>query len=166
MLCRFVGPTLRLVTPPIPLRSRFYDGDVKEEPGAVVCRVARSFVRFGTFQLPSARGGEQLGLVRRVADHVIRRHYPHLNGDNGEVSAGNGAAGEDGAASPDPKYLRFLKEVAERTAATVVHWHRVGFVHGVLNTDNMSILGVLSGVAEGGVWLWVSGWVRGEDVCR
>ncbi|KAL6779327.1 hypothetical protein ACKKBG_A11885 [Auxenochlorella protothecoides x Auxenochlorella symbiontica] len=122
-------------------RDMFYDGDVKEEPGAVVCRVARSFVRFGTFQLPSARGGEQLGLVRRVADHVIRRHYSHLNGDNGEVSAGNGAAGEDGAASPDPKYLRFLKEVAERTAATVVHWHRVGFVHGVLNTDNMSILG-------------------------
>ena len=50
------------------------------EPGAVVCRVSPSFVRFGTFQLPASRGGLQPDLVKIVADYVIRHHYPHLQG--------------------------------------------------------------------------------------
>ncbi len=50
------------------------------EPGAVVCRVSPSFVRFGSFQLPAMRGGDQLPLVRMLADYVIRHHYPHLQG--------------------------------------------------------------------------------------
>jgi hypothetical protein len=58
-------------------------GNVKLEPGAVVCRVARSFVRFGSFQLPASRGGGDLPLVRALADHVIRRHFPHLLGAPG-----------------------------------------------------------------------------------
>jgi serine/tyrosine/threonine adenylyltransferase len=50
------------------------------EPGAVVCRVSPAFIRFGTFQLPSTRGPEDLPLVRQLADYVIRHHYPHLEG--------------------------------------------------------------------------------------
>ena len=58
----------------------FYDGNAKYEPGAIVCRVAPSFVRFGTFQLPASRGGDQLPLVRATADYVIKHHYPDLQG--------------------------------------------------------------------------------------
>ncbi|KAL4433856.1 hypothetical protein ABPG75_000297 [Micractinium tetrahymenae] len=105
------------------IRDMFYNGNAQLEPGAVVCRVSRSFVRFGTFQLPVTRGGDDMGLVSLLADYVIRHHYPHLV--EGEAS----------------KYAAFLKEVAQRTGHLVAEWHRVGFVHGVLNTDNMSILG-------------------------
>ena len=56
-------------------------GNAKYEPGAVVCRVSPSFVRFGTFQLPAMRGGDQLPLVRTLADYVIRHLYPHLEGE-------------------------------------------------------------------------------------
>ena len=55
-------------------------GNIKMEPGAVVCRVSQSFVRFGTFQLPASRGGEELALVRQLADYVIKHNYPHLEG--------------------------------------------------------------------------------------
>lgn len=61
-------------------RDMFYNGDIKLEPGAVVCRVAPSFIRFGTFQLPVSRGGIELDLVKQVADYVIKYHYPHLQG--------------------------------------------------------------------------------------
>ena len=56
-------------------------GNAAYEPGAVVCRVSPSFVRFGTFQLPALRGGDQLPLVRQLADYVIRHLYSHLDGD-------------------------------------------------------------------------------------
>ncbi|KAK9822912.1 hypothetical protein WJX74_003732 [Apatococcus lobatus] len=104
------------------MRDMFYSGDVKMEPGAVVCRVSPCWVRFGTFQLPASRGDVQLLMVQHLADYVIRHHYPHLEG-------------------ADDKYLGFLREVTQRTARTVAGWQCVGFVHGVLNTDNMSILG-------------------------
>ena len=55
-------------------------GNAAYEPGAVVCRVSPSFVRFGTFQLPALRGGDQLPLVRQLADYVIRHLYSHLEG--------------------------------------------------------------------------------------
>ncbi|KAK9809076.1 hypothetical protein WJX72_008987 [[Myrmecia] bisecta] len=104
------------------LRDMFYNGNAKLEPGAVVCRVSRSFVRFGSFQLPASRGGMEVELVRTLADFVIRHHYPHLEGR-------------------EDKYVAFLREVTERTARLVARWQTIGFVHGVLNTDNMSILG-------------------------
>lgn len=56
-------------------------GNAKFEPGAVVCRVSPSFVRFGTFQLPVSRGEEEVGLVKQLADYVIRHHYSHLEGN-------------------------------------------------------------------------------------
>lgn len=109
------------------MRDMFYDGNAKLEPGAVVCRVARSFVRFGSFELPASRG--EVKVLRALADHVIRHHYPEL--------------GAPAAPAPIPKeiYLAWLREVRDRTANMVAHWTRVGFVHGVMNTDNMSILG-------------------------
>jgi uncharacterized protein YdiU (UPF0061 family) len=101
------------------VRDVLYDGHPAPEPGAVVCRVAPSFTRFGTFQLPAARG--DIGLLRRLVDVTIANDFPHL--DPGDVAA-------------------LFLEVCERTARLVVDWMRVGFVHGVLNTDNMSILGL------------------------
>ncbi|MFT6831006.1 MAG: hypothetical protein ACJAZN_001163 [Planctomycetota bacterium] len=109
------------------MRDMFYDGNAKLEPGAVVCRVARSFVRFGSFELPASRG--DVGLIRSLADHVIRTCYPELLDDAAE-----------GPISHDT-YVAWFGEVCTRTAKMVAHWNRVGFVHGVMNTDNMSILG-------------------------
>ncbi|QDZ23314.1 UPF0061 domain-containing protein [Chloropicon primus] len=104
-------------------RDMFYNGDVKLEKGAVVCRLAPCFVRFGTFQLPAVRGGEEVGLVRKLADYVIKHHFKDLEGEKG-----------------GRKYERMFERVVEDSAKLVVHWQGVGFVHGVLNTDNMSIL--------------------------
>jgi serine/tyrosine/threonine adenylyltransferase len=103
-------------------RDMFYDGHPRLEPGAVLCRAAPSFIRFGSFELPFARGDVQL--LRALADFCIDRDFPQLQGQ-----------GED-------LYAHWFGEVCERTAALVGHWMRVGFVHGVLNTDNMSILGL------------------------
>jgi uncharacterized protein YdiU (UPF0061 family) len=103
------------------VRDMFYDGNPRLEPGAVVCRVAQSFLRFGNFEIFAARG--DLENLRRLADFTIRHHYPHLGPPSDEV------------------YAEWFREVCRRTAETVVHWMRVGFVHGVMNTDNMSILG-------------------------
>jgi uncharacterized protein YdiU (UPF0061 family) len=104
------------------VRDMFYDGHPREEPGAVVCRVAPSFVRFGHFELPYARN--DVALLRQLADFTIRRDYPHLRGQGESL------------------YADWFGEVCERTARMVAQWMRVGFVHGVMNTDNMSILGL------------------------
>ena len=104
------------------LRDMFYDGNAKLEPGAVVCRVAPSFIRFGNFELLSARG--DLALLAKLVDFTIARDFPHLRG------------------SIDERRERWFSEICERTAQMVVGWMRVGFVHGVLNTDNMSVLGL------------------------
>ena len=101
------------------LRDMFYDGNAKLEPGAVVCRVAPSFIRFGNFELLAARG--ELALLERLVDFTIARDFPHLDGSVGE------------------RRERWFVEVCERTAQMVVGWMRVGFVHGVMNTDNMAV---------------------------
>ncbi len=103
-------------------RDMFYDGRAKQEPGAVVCRVAPSFIRFGNFQILAARG--QTELLRQLADYCIRTDFPHLG-------------------EPSPAvYQQWFAEICRSTAEMVLHWMRVGFVHGVMNTDNMSILGL------------------------
>lgn len=104
------------------VRDMFYDGHPKAEPGAIVCRVAPSFLRFGHFELPASRGETEL--LRRLSEFCIRRDFPHLAG-----------AGE-------ALYAAWFADVCERTAVTMAHWMRVGFVHGVMNTDNLSILGL------------------------
>lgn len=89
-------------------------------PGAVLARVAASHVRVGTFQYFAARGDGEA--VRLLADHVLARHYPELAG------------------VPQP-YLALFDAVTSRQAALVAHWMHVGFVHGVMNTDNTTVSG-------------------------
>jgi uncharacterized protein YdiU (UPF0061 family) len=103
------------------VRDMFYDGHAKAEQGAVVCRVSSSFIRFGSFQLPSTR--QDLSLLTQLVDYVIVRDFPHLGAPSSSV------------------YLAWFNEVCDRTCKLIVDWMRVGFVHGVMNTDNMSILG-------------------------
>ncbi|MEX2660254.1 MAG: YdiU family protein [Acidimicrobiales bacterium] len=105
------------------VRDVLYDGHPAAEPGAVVCRVDPSFTRFGTFQLPASRGDE--ALLRQLVDVTLRTDLPHLR-----------------QGSFEERLAAWFGEVCDRTASLVVDWMRVGFVHGVLNTDNMSILGL------------------------
>jgi uncharacterized protein YdiU (UPF0061 family) len=93
----------------------------EEETGAMLVRMAPSHVRFGTFEYFHHRG--QAEHVAMLADYVIDHHFPHLKGEA-------------------DRYARFFTEVVERTARLVAQWQAVGFAHGVLNTDNMSILGL------------------------
>ncbi|MEY9781985.1 protein adenylyltransferase SelO [Sinorhizobium fredii] len=90
-------------------------------PGAVFTRVAASHIRVGTFQFFAARG--DMDSVKALADHVIDRHYPELK-----------------AADENP-YLGLLKAVSTRQAALIARWLHIGFIHGVMNTDNMTISG-------------------------
>ncbi|PHR26337.1 MAG: hypothetical protein COA38_15000 [Fluviicola sp.] len=103
-------------------RDIMYTGDVKDEPGAIVCRVSPSFVRIGSFEIFTSR--RDIENLKKLTDHVIQEHYPHLGEPSKET------------------YLNFFQEVVNRTKTMIVHWQRVGFVHGVMNTDNMSILGL------------------------
>jgi len=89
-------------------------------PGAVLTRVAASHIRVGTFQYFAARGDTDG--VRRLADHVINRHYPDL-------------------ANAERPYHGLLEAVIARQAELVARWLLVGFIHGVMNTDNSSISG-------------------------
>ena len=120
------------------VRDMFYDGHPQEEPGAVVCRVAPSFVRFGNFEILAASGEHET--LKQLADYVIRHHFP-------------AHSSEPNAASP-AVYARWFEEICQRTARLAVEWMRVGFVHGVLNTDNMSILGL---TMDYGPYGWLEG---------
>ena len=104
------------------VRDMFYDGHPQAEPGAVVCRVAPSFIRFGNFELPASRG--ETAVLEQLVEFTIRRDFPELDGSGEALRA------------------EWFGQVCERTALMVAHWMRVGFVHGVMNTDNMSILGL------------------------
>jgi uncharacterized protein YdiU (UPF0061 family) len=104
------------------VRDMFYDGNPRPEPGAVVCRVAPSFIRFGNFEIFASRGEHDV--LRALLDFTITRDFPELGVPSKDV------------------YPIWLAEVCRRTAEMIVHWMRVGFVHGVMNTDNMSVLGL------------------------
>ena len=114
---------LSLVTTGEPvMRDLLYDGHPANEPGAVVCRVAPSFLRFGSYEIHAARG--DLATLRRLVRFTLERFYPrYVDGDRLDIAG-------------------WFAEVALRTAHLVTEWLRVGFVHGVMNTDNMSILGL------------------------
>jgi uncharacterized protein YdiU (UPF0061 family) len=89
-------------------------------PGAVLTRVASSHIRVGTFQYFAARG--QVDSVRKLADYVIQRHYPEVSEDR-------------------HCYLSLLRRVVQRQAGLIARWMLVGFIHGVMNTDNMAVSG-------------------------
>ncbi|MBT8233178.1 MAG: YdiU family protein, partial [Bacteroidia bacterium] len=103
------------------LRDVMYDGNPAYEKGAVVCRVANTFIRFGNFQIFAAR--QDVKNLKLLTDYTIRHFYPEIKKQGKEA------------------YIAFFKAVTERTLDMIVHWQRVGFVHGVMNTDNFSILG-------------------------
>ena len=109
------------------LRDMFYDGNQKYEPGAVVCRVARSFVRFGSFELPASRGEGDSSASSPITSSA--------------ATTPNSGAPPAPEPIPQEVYVAWLEELRDRTARMIAHWSRVGFVHGVMNTDNMSILG-------------------------
>ncbi len=89
-------------------------------PGAILTRVAASHIRVGTFEYFAARRQDEA--VRQLADYVIERHYPD-------------------ARRSDRPYLALLQQVIARQAALIAQWLRVGFIHGVMNTDNMALSG-------------------------
>jgi uncharacterized protein YdiU (UPF0061 family) len=111
------------------IRDMFYDGNPEEEPGAIVCRVAPSFTRFGHFQLCAMRG--EFDLLRDLIDFTIAADFPHLH-----------ARHQSGELDQESLHAIWFAEVCHRTRATLLGWMRTGFVHGVLNTDNMSIIGL------------------------
>ncbi len=102
------------------VRDLLYDGNPRPEPGAVVCRVAPSFLRFGHLELPASRTDH--ALLASFVDHAMSAHFPEYSGSNARAD--------------------WFVEVARRTGLLMAHWMRVGFVHGVMNTDNMSLLGL------------------------
>ncbi len=104
------------------LRDMFYDGNAGFEKGAIVCRAAPTFIRFGNFEIFSAR--KDIKNLKLLADYTIQFFYPE-----------NKKAGTE-------KYLEFFNTICNNTLKMIVDWQRVGFVHGVMNTDNMSILGL------------------------
>ncbi|GAK88937.1 selenoprotein O and cysteine-containing homologs [Nonlabens ulvanivorans] len=104
------------------LRDMLYDGNAAHEKGAIVCRVAPSFIRFGNFEWAAAQGNPEY--LKQLTDYTIKTFYSHITTTGKEA------------------YLQFFKEVTASTLDTIIHWQRVGFVHGVMNTDNMSILGL------------------------
>jgi uncharacterized protein YdiU (UPF0061 family) len=104
------------------VRDMFYDGNPQREPGAIVCRVAPSFTRFGNFEILASRRDNDT--LQKLIDHTIRVDFPHLGPPSPEV------------------YEQWFAEICRSTADMIVGWMRVGFVHGVMNTDNMSILGL------------------------
>lgn len=102
------------------MRDMLYDGNPAYEKGAVVCRVSESFIRFGSFEILAARN--DLDTLKQLTDYTIKHHYTEIKVEGKK------------------KYIQFFKIVSERTLDMIIHWQRVGFVHGVMNTDNMSIL--------------------------
>ncbi len=120
------------------MRDVLYNGNPAYEKGAIVCRVAPSFIRFGNFQIFASRN--DTANLKRLTDYTIRHFFPHIT-----------TCDKEG-------YIQFFKEVVQRSVEMVIHWQRVGFVHGVMNTDNMSILGL---TIDYGPYGWLEGYDKG-----
>ena len=116
------------------LRDVMYNGNPAYEKGAIVSRISPSFLRFGNFEVFAARN--DLKNLKILTDYTIRHHFSHLGNPSKET------------------YVNFFKEVSESTLDMTIHWQRVGFVHGVMNTDNMSILGL---TIDYGPYGWLEG---------
>lgn len=109
------------------VRDMFYDGNPEAEPGAIVCRVAPSFLRMGSFELPAAQGEDDL--LRSLVDFTLTHDYPHLGAPTTDTDRRD-------------LTVEMFSELCRRTADLMIDWMRVGFVHGVMNTDNLSTLGL------------------------
>ena len=116
------------------LRDVMYNGNPDYEKGAIVCRVAPSFLRFGNYEIFAAR--QDFNTLKTLVDYTINHFFSYLG------------------APSKLTYLAFFSEVSKRTLDMIIHWQRVGFVHGVMNTDNMSILGL---TIDYGPYGWLEG---------
>lgn len=116
------------------MRDVMYDGNPEYEKGAIASRVAKSFLRFGSYEIFSARN--DVKNLKVLVDYTLKNHFPELGEPNKET------------------YLKFFQEVTDRTLDMIINWQRVGFVHGVMNTDNMSILGL---TIDYGPYGWLEG---------
>jgi uncharacterized protein YdiU (UPF0061 family) len=112
------------------IRDMFYDGNPRPEQGAVVCRVAPSFLRFGNFQIHAAK--EEHESLRQLMDYVLKNFFPEQK-----------------------SVEELFREVCRRTGELMADWMRLGFVHGVMNTDNLSILGL---TIDYGPYGWLEGY--------
>jgi len=117
------------------LRDMLYDGNSAYEKGAIVCRVAPSFLRFGSYEIFASRGDKKN--LKKVVDYTIKHFYPNIEKGTKEG------------------YVQFFEAVSMLTLNMVIDWQRVGFVHGVMNTDNMSILGL---TIDYGPYGWLEGY--------
>ena len=116
------------------LRDVLYDGNPAYEKGAIVSRISPSFLRFGNYEIFTDR--KDVKNLKSLVDFTIKHHFSYL----GEPSKEN--------------YINFFAAISERTIEMIIHWQRVGFVHGVMNTDNMSILGL---TIDFGPYGWLEG---------
>jgi uncharacterized protein YdiU (UPF0061 family) len=116
------------------LRDVLYDGNPAYEKGAIVSRVSPSFLRFGNYEIFAAR--KDIKNLKSLVDYTIKNHFSITE------------------KKPKERYIQFFKEVSKRTLEMIIHWQRVGFVHGVMNTDNMSILGL---TIDFGPYGWLEG---------
>jgi uncharacterized protein YdiU (UPF0061 family) len=116
------------------LRDVMYNGNPDYEKGAIVSRISPSFLRFGNFEIFAARN--DVKNLKILTAYTIRHHFSHLGNPSKQT------------------YINFFKEVSESTLDMIIHWQRVGFVHGVMNTDNMSILGL---TIDYGPYGWLEG---------
>lgn len=114
------------------VRDMFYDGNPEIEQGAIVCRVAPSFTRFGHFEILASRG--ETALLKQMICFTIKRDFSDWYTQQSHKIE---------TADPPAELIEaWFTEICQRTAIMISHWMRVGFVHGVMNTDNMSILGL------------------------
>ncbi|WP_296637644.1 protein adenylyltransferase SelO [Polaribacter sp.] len=116
------------------LRDVLYDGNPAYEKGAIVSRISPSFLRFGNFEIFASRN--DITNLKVLTDYTIKHHFTHLGNPSKET------------------YVQFFSEVANKTLDMIIDWQRVGFVHGVMNTDNMSILGL---TIDYGPYGWLEG---------
>ncbi|MGB1268972.1 MAG: protein adenylyltransferase SelO [Flavobacteriaceae bacterium] len=117
------------------LRDVLYDGHPAYEKGAIVCRVSPTFLRFGSYEIHASR--QDYNTLKTLVDYTITQHYPEIKDLN------------------KTGYLHFFKAVSQLTLDMIIHWQRVGFVHGVMNTDNMSVLGL---TIDYGPYGWLEGY--------
>ncbi|XP_021205385.1 protein adenylyltransferase SelO isoform X4 [Bombyx mori] len=125
--CHYLGvPTTRaaavIVSDEAVVRDMYYSGCPRRESAAVVLRLAKCWFRFGSLEVLSRAG--ELTVLRQLTDFIIKEHFPdiHLSDEN--------------------RFIRLFSDIAHRTLDMVAKWQGLGFTHGLLNTDNMSILGI------------------------
>ncbi|XP_012254819.2 protein adenylyltransferase SelO-like isoform X2 [Athalia rosae] len=105
------------------LRDQFYSGHIRTERAAILLRVAPSWFRFGSLEILAHRG--ELLQLKMLVDYIIQNHFTDIN-----------------ALELENRYVVLFGRIAHRTVELAVQWQSVGFVHGLLNTDNMSVLGI------------------------